>query len=109
MASAKQIAWRKKFAKMVKAGKFKKSKISKKKSGLVIVKEKSHKFYPKKPSNMSSAKWNALYKPQYLLGRKRKTHPDGTVTGMDYYRETTLKKAQATKKWLERKWEKEGK
>ena len=31
---------------------------------------------------------------------------DGTIRGMAYYRETTLKKAQATKKWLERKWEK---
>ena len=32
--------------------------------------------------------------------------PDGTVRGMAYYRETTLKKAQATKKALERKFKK---
>jgi len=35
MASAKQIAWRKKFAKMAKSGKFRKSKISKKKGDIV--------------------------------------------------------------------------
>ena len=46
---------------------------------------------------MPSAKWNALYKPQFEIKARG---------GMAYYRETTLKKAQATKKWLERKWEK---
>ena len=67
-----------------------------KKSELVFVKEKPHEFYPKKPSNMSSAKWNALYKPHFEI----------KSGGMALYRESTLKKAQATKKWLERKWEK---
>jgi len=85
---------------MAKSGKFRKSKISKKKSGLVIVKEKPHPIHSKPPYN---------FKPQYLVQQKPKTHPDGTVTGMAYYRETTLKKAQASKKSLERKWEKEAK
>ena len=35
MASAKQIAWRKKFGRMAKAGKFKKSKLSKKEKSVL--------------------------------------------------------------------------
>ena len=76
----------------------KKAKKSKsRKSGLVIVKEKPHPIHSKPPYN---------FKPQYVVQQKPKTMADGTIRGMAYYRETTLKKAQATKKWLERKWEK---
>ena len=74
-----------------------------KNSGLEIRKEKPHHLYPTKPSNMSKAKWNTLYKPQYLVQQKQRTMPDGTVLGMAYNRETTLKKAKDTKKFLERK------
>tara|TARA_R110002020_G_scaffold227602_1_gene438284 strand:+ start:958 stop:1386 length:429 start_codon:yes stop_codon:yes gene_type:complete len=76
------------------------------KSNLEIRKEKPHEIYPTKPANMTKSKWEALYKPQYVVQEKQRTMPDGTVRGMAYYRETTLKKAQATKKALERKFKK---
>jgi hypothetical protein len=72
------------------------AKAKSKKSRFVIVKEKPHEFYPKKPSNMSFANWNALFKPRFEI----------KFGSMVLYRESTLKKAQATKKWLEREWEK---
>ena len=87
----------------------KKTKIKKKaseKSKFEIRKEKPHEIYPTKPANMTKSKWEALYKPQYVVQEKQRTMPDGTVRGMAYYRETTLKKAQATKKALERKFKK---
>ncbi len=72
---------------------------------LEIRKEKPHEIYPIKPANMATSKWNALYKPAYLVQQTRVDYPDGTHTGMAYYRESTLEKAKASKKYLERKWE----
>ena len=49
MASAKQIAWRKKFARMSKAGKFKKSKKSKIPKGAKVAPTVVHDFIHNKP------------------------------------------------------------
>ncbi len=83
------------------------AKKTKKKSwNLEIRKEQPHEFYPTKPKNMSAKKWKILYKPQFLVQQKQKISKDGIVTGMAYYRETTMKKAMASKKALEKKWNK---
>ena len=75
------------------------------KHGLEIRKDEPHEIYPTQPTNMSKSKWESLYKPQYLVQQTRTVRPDGVVLGMAYYRETTRKKAEASMKYLKRKWE----
>jgi len=60
MASAKQIAWRKKFARMSKAGKFKKSKKSKSKDTSTTHK-KSWKSNPHNPVDIAKEKMEEKY------------------------------------------------
>ena len=86
MASAKQIAWRKKFARMSKAGKFKKSK----KSGKLIRVPPKLKYTTAKKSKFDKT------------GKKK-----DMVAGVDYYKDMrtllgTAKKPK-TKSWKSKK------
>jgi hypothetical protein len=63
---------------------------------LEIEKEKPHPIHSKPPYN---------FKPYYLVQQTQRITPDGVKLGMAYYREPTLKKAESSKRYLERKWE----
>ena len=110
MASAKQIAWRKKFARMSKAGKFKKSKKSKSKSTThrKTLKSNPHnsawdglrKDYLKKPSKTptdlvnelmsdqtegrSGAFWRGSYRVPFYIKSNKPTEDIIVVTSEDH-------------------------
>ena len=83
MASAKQIAWRKKFAKMAKSGKFKKSKKAKRTSR--TVKTGKMKGWDVEITGTSYAKKSKPYLPQRITTKPKAVDPKDYGTSKDIH------------------------